>query len=350
MKTVIFYNSNQVWGGGEKWHFNMALALRSKGFRTVLITNPNSELEQKAKESGLEFFPLETSNLSFFNPSKRSQLKKLFRELNPIAVLMNLPSDVKLCAPIAKKFGVKKVIYRRGMPHPIRNTFMNRYFYSHVDTIVANSEEIKRSVTKLIPKLIDKTQIIYNGVTPQEPQQRSISSPIRLGNLGRLVEQKGQKHLIQVAQELVKQNIHFQIDIAGKGPLEEELWNEIKSKGLDSYIKLVGHVNPTDFFHTLDLFLFTSHFEGSANALIESLQYGVPALAFNTSSNPEVVENNRTGFLIKAFDEKEMAQKVIELINSPELYRTFQKNALETIRNKFNYDDKVEQIVRLINE
>jgi glycosyltransferase involved in cell wall biosynthesis len=350
MKTVVFYNSNKVWGGGEKWHFNMALALKNKGYKAFLITNPNSELEIKAKEAGIPTYPLPTSNLSFINPLKRIKLKLLLKKLNPQAVLMNLPSDVKICAPIAKSIGVKKVIYRRGMPHPIRNTKMNRYFYSHVDTIIANSEEIKRTVTKYIESLVEKTQIIYNGVIPQEHQPRTISSPVRLGNLGRLVEQKGQHHLIAVAEELKNQNIAFKLDIAGKGPLSEELREQINSKGLQEHINLVGHVNPSDFFHSLDLFVFTSHFEGSANALIESLQYGVPALAFNTSSNPEVLENDISGYLIEPFNELEMANKIIELIQSPEKYKAFQKNAIETIRTKFDYHEKIKQIESLIND
>jgi glycosyltransferase involved in cell wall biosynthesis len=350
MKTIIFYNSNQVWGGGEKWHFNMALALKHKGYNSILITNPNSELETKAKEAGIQTYSLSTSNLSFLNPIKRVKLKSILKNLKPQAILMNLPSDVKICAPLAKKLGVKKVIYRRGMPHPIRNTRMNRYFYSHVDTIIANSEEIKRAVTKHIKSLVSKTQIVYNGVIPQEHSPRIMSKPLKLGNLGRLVEQKGQHHLILVALELKKQKINFTLEIAGKGPLSQELQDQIKVKNLQDCVKLIGHVNPADFFHSLDLFIFTSHFEGSANALIESLQYGVPALAFDTSSNPEVLEDGKSGFLIKPFDEILMANKIIELVNSPELYKEFQKNAIEIIRSKFDYNQKIEQIESLINE
>jgi glycosyltransferase involved in cell wall biosynthesis len=200
MKKVIFYNSNQVWGGGEKWHFNMAMALKNIGYTTELITNPGSELETKAKENKLKTYSLTTNNLSFLNLFKIIQLYKLLKEVKPDIIFLNLPSDVKMCAPIAKFAGVSKVVYRRGMPNPIRNTLLNKYFYSQVDLIIANSIEIKKTIMQNITTLESRIKIVYNGVTPREIQTKSIREPLILGNLGRLVEQKGQLHLIQVAK------------------------------------------------------------------------------------------------------------------------------------------------------
>ncbi len=350
MKNIILFNSNLAWGGGEKWHFQMALALQEKGHQTMLITNSHSELAKAAQKHKIKHLSLNIGNLSFLNPFKVINLFFILKKLKPDAIFLNLPSDVKLCAPIAKFAGVKKIIYRRGMPNPIRKSLINSYVYSKVDTIIANSLEIKRSVCKNLTNLENKIQIIYNGVTPRENHAGPIHTPIRLGNLGRLVEQKGQKHLISIAKNLKEKNIPFTLSIAGVGPLKQELEREIKENNLHNEIRLLGHVDPPEFFHDIDLLLFTSHFEGSANALIESLQFSIPTIAFDTSSNPEVLENGVTGFLIEPYDEVEFANRIIEIKNQPDLYQKLKHNCDKIIREKFNYPDKVNQVEAILLE
>lgn len=350
-KKIIFFNSNQAWGGGEKWHFNMACALKKRGHNCVLITNKNSELALKAKKEGLELIQIKVSNLSFLNLFKIVRLYLIFKKLNADNVFMNLPSDVKLCSPIAKIAGIKKVIYRRGMPKNLKKNIINKFVFRFVDIFIANSNEIRKTIIKNLPELDEKTQIIFNGVKPKESSSLNttmMNSPFILGNLGRLVEQKGQKQIIEIANELKLQNFPFKIKIAGKGPLSDELSKLIKHKNLEQEVELVGHVDPDSFFKSIDLFIFTSHFEGSANALIESLQYSIPAIAWDISSNPEVIENNYNGILISPFDTKSFARKIIEVLSNKNQYLNFQKEAQNTINSKFNYDSKVDEIEALI--
>lgn len=350
MKKVIFYNSNQAWGGGEKWHFNMAMELKSLGHQSVLITNPNSEIHKRSDNKSLDVIPITTTNLSFINPFKLFKLYRIFKNLKPDAIFLNLPSDVKVCAPIAKLAGVKKVIYRRGMPNPIRNTIINNFIYSKVDIIIANSNEIKKTVTMNMPHLEKKITIVYNGIHPVHFKPKTISPTFRLGNLGRLVEQKGQKHLIDIAKYLKEKQFPFTLSIAGKGQLEDELQDLIIKKNLQNEVKLIGHVEASDFFNSLDAFIFTSHFEGSANALIESLQYGIPPLAFDISSNPEVIVNGLNGYLIPPFDIKEMANRIINLCKNQETYNSMQVEGQKLINAKFLYSEKVKQVLELIND
>ena len=351
MKRIAFFNSNKAWGGGEKWHFNMAMALKKQGHHCFLITNIESELAVKAKEAGFDVIEISVGNLSFLNPFKWFKLKKIFNEIKVQNVFMNLPSDVKLCAPIAKVAGVEKTIYRRGMPKDLKNNFINRFVFKRVDTFIANSMEIKRTITKNLPELDNKTQIIFNGVHPLEHEidkNKELSSPLILGNLGRLVEQKGQAQLIDIALELIEKRMHFEIHIAGKGPLQSELEKKIRGNNLGDYVKLLGHVKPEEFFNTLDIFVFTSHFEGSANALIESLQYNIPAIAWDISSNPEVIEDGVNGYLIKPFQVEDFAEKIVKLSEDKEKYQQLKEKAQLTIETKFNYSHKIQEVVNLL--
>ena len=46
-KCVCFINSCRTWGGGEKWHHNMATALNKDGFKVITITNKESVLSNR---------------------------------------------------------------------------------------------------------------------------------------------------------------------------------------------------------------------------------------------------------------------------------------------------------------
>ena len=51
MMKICFVNTNKAWGGGEKWHYEMAIKLSKLGHSVTVVTNTESELAQKLKDS-----------------------------------------------------------------------------------------------------------------------------------------------------------------------------------------------------------------------------------------------------------------------------------------------------------
>ncbi len=119
----------------------------------------------------------------------------------------------------------------------------------------------------------------------------------------------------------------------------------IKTKNLQDHVTLLGHVTDiAAFMNSLDLFVFPSHFEGSANTLIETLFYQKPIVAFNVSSNPEIIQHNVNGLLAKAFDSVDLTKCVMELMNSPQLREEFVKNGEKIVKEKFD-NQKIMQVI-----
>lgn len=322
-KTIVFFNSNKAWGGGEKWHLTTCKEFQRRGFNTILIANNNSEIAKRGIEERQNVYRFTVSNLTFINPFKLFTFFLFFKTKGVDAVVMNLPADLKAAGIAAKLAGVPKIIYRRGMPHPLRNTFLNRFLFTKVLThVIVNSKEIGRSLAQgnesWFPQ--NKMVLIYNGVDTSKSVDKSRKlyekkdGEILIGNAGRLTEQKGQKYLIEVAKLLKADGLNFKMLIAGEGELHQALQKSIDDAGLKDHVKLLGHVTDMPgFFNSLDVFVFTSLYEGSANTLIETLQYGVPTIAWDVSSNPEIIINNETGYLVTDFDVKQMAEKIKEM-------------------------------------
>lgn len=356
-KTICLFNSNKAWGGGEKWHFSTAMELKRRGYNTILVTNMRSELRTKSVLEKLNVYSFQIGNLSFLNPLKLLILFLFFKSKKIDTIIMNLPADLKSAGIAAKLAGVKNIIYRRGMPHALRSTGLNRFLFQKVLTkVIVNSEEIGRSLSQgneaWFPK--EKMTLIYNGVdTNLNFNSNTIlyqkkNNEFVIGNAGRLTSQKGQKHLIEMAEILKSQNVNFHLLIAGEGELKASLLEIIQKKNLQDKVTLLGHVTDmAAFMNSLDVFVFPSLFEGSANTLIETLYYKKPVVAFDLSSNPEIIQNKVNGLLAKPQDAQDLARCVLEIMNSPQLREEFVKNGERIVREKFN-NQAIMQVIESI--
>lgn len=358
-KTIVFFNSNKAWGGGEKWHLTTCKEFQRKGFDTILITNEASEIAKRGIQEGQNVYRFRIGNLSFLNPIKIFIFFLFFRTKNVEAVIMNLPSDLKVAGIAAKLAGVKKIIYRRGMPHPLRNTPLNRFLFTKILThVIVNSKEIGRSLKQgnesWFPE--NKMVLIYNGVDTSKPVDKSRKlyekqgDEIIIGNAGRLTEQKGQKYLIELAKLLKADGLNFKILIAGEGELRNSLQKMIDDNQLGDRVKLLGHVSDMPgFFNSLDVFVFTSLYEGSANTLIETLQYEIPTIAWDVSSNPEIILNGQTGYLAKLEDVTDMKEKLLLLRKNNEITNVI-VNGVSHIQKNFDYKKNIERLETLITQ
>ncbi len=357
-KTICFFNSNKAWGGGEKWHLSTCKEFSRRGFKTILVTNLHSEIGKMGIQEKQDVYRFRVGNLSFANPFKILTFFLFFKTKRVDAVIMNLPSDLKVAGIAAKLAGVKNIIYRRGMPHPLRNTWLNRFLFTNVLThVIVNSKEIGRSLKQgnesWFPE--KKMVLIYNGVDTSKPIDKSrklyekVGNEIVIGNAGRLTEQKGQKYLIEMAKLLKADGLNFKILIAGEGELRESLQKKIDEENLKEQVKILGHVSDMPaFFTSLDVFVFTSLYEGSANTLIETLQFGVPTIAWDVSSNPEIIEDAQTGYLAELGNVPELVTKFKMMVEKKELQAILVENGKNAVYEKFDSTKNLNTITNLV--
>lgn len=135
---------------------------------------------------------------------------------------------------------------------------------------------------------------------------------------------------------------NFKVLIAGEGELKGSLLETIKNKGLQDRATLHGHVTDISaFMNSIDHFVFPSLFEGSANRLIEALDYEKPIVAFDVSSNPEIIQHRVNGLLAKAFESEDLT-KCVE-----ELRRQYVEAGEKVVREKFDNLGIIEELKRI---
>lgn len=358
MKKVCFFNSISFWGGGEKLNLEYALEFKRKGFEVIGFTNENSELTKRLNQSGIETVSINVSNQSFLNLPKLHQLKRLFRQHQIDTVIFSNSHDVKTGGIAAKMAGIERIVYYRSIAVPVSGSIVNRYvFKSCLTHIVANSNETKRLILQKQPYLNpESVKTIYYGIDFDKFNpafERSFFREDRkviLGNAGRLTTQKGQHLLIDIAKELKNQGIDFILKIAGTGELYDQLNTSIKDNNLEDQVQLLGFVEDMEsFMEEIDIFLLTSQWEGFGYVLAEAMIKSCPVVAFDITSNPEVVIQDKTGFLVPFPNTNAFSEKVIHLIQHPQLLESMGTYGKESVVSRFTLSDKVDELIEYIS-
>lgn len=358
---ICFFNSAVTWGGGEKWHYDISGYMLGKGYNVMVASNRSSELYKRILATGIPHCEVKITNLSFLNVFRILQLYLLLRKKKVGTIIINLSSDLKAAGIAAKLAGVRNIIYRRGSAIAIRNTFLNRYLFRKVVTmVIANSEETRRTILLRNQNLIstERIKVIYNGIELDnydepvtDPVYRRQDGEVVIGNAGRLSEEKGQAYLLQLAKILKAKGYKFKILIAGKGKLESRLQKMAKHLDVEHEVKFLGFVdNIRRFNHAIDIFVLTSLYEGFGYVLVEAMAERRPVVAFDIRSSAEIVKNRESGYLIQDFNLQNMADKIEELINNIELRRTMGEAGRKRVEEIFTFERTLTQVEDLIRK
>ena len=358
--ALCFMNCSRSWGGGEKWHLDAAVGMQARGRRVVVVADPNGAFRQRLDKTQVKLFPLSAGNASWLNLLKLWKLRGFFLRNRVHTVVMNSPTELKLGGVAAKAAGVHRIVYRRGSALPVGNNALNRFLFGRVLTdVIVNSEATRSTMLARNPHLFPREgmRVIYNGLDlaeydrlPCEPLVIRDTSEVLLGSAGRLTRQKGQLVLVELARELMRRGRSVRILVAGKGPRRDALLNRARELGVEKNIILTGFVNNMrSFMATIDIFLLPSLWEGFGYVLVEAMASRLPVIASRVSSNPEVVVDRRTGFLIDKVSAEGLAEKVETLIDDPELRREMGEEGRKRVEEEFSLDGMMERLTEVLH-
>ena len=145
--NICFFNTSKTWGGGEKWHYDMAFGIDSSKFNRFVVSGKQSELADRLQKIKMPHIDIGISNLSFLNPFKIRKIFNFLKSRHIDTIIINLSEDLKIAGPAAKLAGVKNIIYRRGSAIPITNSVFNRFLFRYILTgIIANSQQTKNTI------------------------------------------------------------------------------------------------------------------------------------------------------------------------------------------------------------
>ncbi|MEK7130939.1 MAG: glycosyltransferase [Patescibacteria group bacterium] len=374
-KKVLFIITKSVWGGAQKYVFDLATNLPKDDFEPIIAGGGRGVMAEKIISAGLPYLEIKSfqRNINVFKEvvSFFEILKILFKTKPDIVHVSSskaggmagIASFVYSTLRMANSFfhhGHKGNDYKTNLPPSSLSAIFTVHgwafleirpkwqiwlikltskitclFYDKVICVSQNdyNEAIKNKIAPA-RKLI----VIHNGINPADynflPKNEAIKalgssasrleaelpSGLRVGTIGESTKNKGHKYLTEASKNFpdIKLNIISNLPNASK------------------YLK------------NFDIFVLPSIKEGLPYVILEAGLAGLPVIASNVGGIPEIIDNEKNGILVSPANPEELALAIKKLIDDKTLRETIAKNLREKIQKEFSLEKMVEKTTKMI--
>jgi glycosyltransferase involved in cell wall biosynthesis len=213
------------------------------------------------------------------------------------------------------------------------------------DFISVGSNFVKNS---LIENGVSESKIIVNqyGVNTNFflAEKKNEENPIKFLFFGTICARKGIPVLLNSWRKLSPSNAI--LILAGFGDIPQGVI-------LPASVNFIGEVLPherNNLFKNAHVFVFPSLVEGFAQVLVEASVCGLPIITTFNSGGAEIVEEGINGFIVNAFDEDELADRISYFISNPNKINEMGFSRINEIRKKFSMEDYEKRWLSLINK
>jgi glycosyltransferase involved in cell wall biosynthesis len=158
--------------------------------------------------------------------------------------------------------------------------------------------------------------------------------------LGRITGIKRPDRFCNIVLNLARRHPKIRILIVGSGDLEVSMHKKLSE--IKERVDFLGWRSDVEnILACADILLLTSDNEGTPTSVIQAGMAGVPTVATNVGSLPEVIENGVTGILTDP-DEDALAMALESLVLDPELRKNLGENAKKDMSRRYSISRMVE--------
>lgn len=371
-KKILFYVSSPLWGGAERVLFEVLRSFPIEHSSKWLFIIPGegelaSQISTEFPQANLMILPFPKF---FARTSQKSPLKSL------IKAVISAPRFINYLQKIKKQIQnfQPSHFYAQGIKAQLLSTqlkgnfeliwhvhdhFPSHSFVRHFLGIARKTPRqilsISRSVqSSLLPTLpsswSSQRRVIHNGVDTEKfsllEQKEKKSGQLHFTIVGMLTEWKGQHIFIEAARQILEQypDCHFSLvgatvyENSGQGSYEDQLKNQILSAGLEGKIQMLGALqNTAEHLRNCDVAVHASiKPEPFGLVIIEAMASGLATIAARAGGALEIIDDGKDGLLFEPNNPSELAQKMKQLLESPQLIQTLCRNGRKKVENSFS--------------
>lgn len=200
----------------------------------------------------------------------------------------------------------------------------------------------------------EKSGVIYNGfnfnrldsLRPKDDVRKDFDIKTRyvVGMVATLSPYKDYTTYIRAAQRILEKRNDVSFLCIGEGDATS-LRNGVHEKNKDHILFLGKQSRVESIMNICDIGVLVTdvrnHAEGISNALLEFMALGKPVIATNFGGSVELVQNEKTGYLIDAFSDQQLAEAIDRLLSDENLRRKMGADSRTRIENTFSIDQMV---------
>lgn len=252
----------------------------------------------------------------------------------------------------------------------LRFNFMLRKYEKKLmkrsDALIAVSKYTVDELTDLYGIDKNKIHVIYNGVDIERFKPRPNCDELRkefglkkdekvVLFVGRLYHRKGLETLLESVPPVLNEfsNVKFIISGTGFKQKEESLKKLAKELGIKDHVKFLGYI-PDDklprLYSASDIFVLPAIYENFPFAILEAQSTALPVISTKVGGIPEFLVDTENGFLIDPGDTKQLTQKVLALLQNPELAKQMGDHGRKLIEEKLDWRIITGQVIDLYHQ
>ena len=329
------------------FHLPYLKLLHDNGYEVHVATNGDEEFPNcdKKHQICIERSPFKLSNLKAIK-----ELKKIIDEEKFDIIHCHTPMGAVVARLAAKKARRKygtKVIYTahgfhfyKGAPKLNWLLFypVEKYLAKFTDTLITiNKEDYELAKNKFSKRCHDIEYVPGVGIDTEkfdikmtEKEKEKFKKQLGLKKedyvltcVARLDKNKNQGFLINVMEELIKDNKNIHLLLAGRDELNGYYQNIVKEKELSNNIHFLGNRDDVpQLLAITDVVLSASKREGLPVNVMEAFAAGKPVVALNCRGMKDLITNGENGYIVEN-DIKSFVKKIALLLNNKSDYMRF---------------------------
>ena len=357
--NFLFFIGGWTVGGMETAFLSLMKGLRARGHACTAIVSgwTDGEVPQLLGAAGIahhqvplgRFYlrkPVFTWHTMRHMPAARRQLRAIADDVRPDWVVSPDVQTLLLSAPLLP---ARRALFLQSEPERLmRHPAAGRWLDRRLDRVFCCSAFIA-SRARATPVAAAKIAVVPNGVPLAAAKPFMDRCPVRIGIVGRIVEQKQHLVLLEACAVLRRRlGDSFRLEIAGtrEGVYADAVQGRIAALGLGDLVNWAGFVTDHDrLYGTLDILAAPAVDEPFGLTVPEAGAHGLPVVAARSGAFPELVDQGRTGLLFAAGDAQELAGCLAQLVADPGLRQRMGAAARAHIAAGFSVDLMAERFL-----
>lgn len=229
--------------------------------------------------------------------------------------------------------------------------------------IITISENSKMDIIRILKMPEDKIKVIYNGV---DSEYKQVNDKSRLDSIkekyginrkfiqyiGSLKASKNIPRLIEAYSRLPESILrkYALVITGGKGWKSKEIFFRVKALCLENNVVFTDFVDDNDLpllLNAATLLVFPSLYEGFGIPPLEAMSCGIPVIASNASSIPEVVGD--AALLFDPYNVEEMTETMYRVLIDKQLRDKLIKRGFEHVK-QFSWENSARETLQVYKE
>jgi glycosyltransferase involved in cell wall biosynthesis len=238
----------------------------------------------------------------------------------------------------------------------------DRWLLARFPRVIAVSSDIRNALLRAgaEPERVD---VVLNGIDAdrfvrhraREREARARwqigEHDVVLGSVGRLEPQKRFDLLIEAYAVASKHLPNVSLVIAGDGSLRQLLTGRIAALGLGDRCRLLGHVDDIALLHhAFDVFVQSSDYEGTPNAVLEAMALETPVVATEAGGTAELARNQKEALIVPIGDVDSLARALVNATADPVGRHRRAIAARRRVENELSFNTRMRKVERVYDE